>query len=393
MTAPHEPAPAASVIERVDADLPADELITVHLTREQHAYIGRLIEDERLEASLATVAPVPDSLTAADRAAVARRIADSSRPNTQRAYRTSWAAFERWCAEHGHESLPAAPWTVAAHLDALAGEGKALSTITLARAAIAKAHKVGGFDSPTDHEDVLATIRGIRNALREERREGKGRGRGSSRPLRAEDERAILAALPDTRSGRLTRALIVVGRDAMLRRSELAAMRWGDVERQRDGTGVLTVPVSKTSDEPAALGLSPAAMAALDAIRPDDAGDGDPVFLGQRGPLSGTEIARRIRQAGRDAGLGDGFSGHSMRHGAAVDLAFDGVRTPELLAAGRWRNATMVATYTRGAEAAESPMIEYRRRRGDRDDAGGGHVVSAELDALADGQFANRSPG
>lgn len=317
-----------------------------------------------LEAPAQPPATVPDSLSADDRERVARRIADSSRPNTQRAYRTPWRAFCAFCDAHGHDSLPAAPWTVARFLDGLADAGKALSTISLARAAIAKAHKVAGLDSPTGHEDVVATMRGIRNAIREEVREGAARrGRGPARPLRQEDEAAILATLPDTRSGQLVRALIVVGRDAMLRRSELAAMRWGDLEALPDGTGVLTVPVSKTSDEPAALGLSPEAMAALEALRPAEAGPEDHVFRGTRGLLSGQEIAARIRQAAIDAGLGDGFSGHSMRHGAALDLAFDGVRMPELLNAGRWRNPTMVATYTRGAEASEGAMIQYRRRR------------------------------
>ena len=44
-------------------------------------------------------------------------------------------------------------------------------------------------------------------------------------------------------------ALISVMRDGMLRRSEAAAIRWGDIATEDDGAGRLTVARSKTDQE------------------------------------------------------------------------------------------------------------------------------------------------
>ena len=38
--------------------------------------------------------------------------------NTTRAYRSGWAAWQRWAAEHGHQTMPAAPAAGAAYLPA-----------------------------------------------------------------------------------------------------------------------------------------------------------------------------------------------------------------------------------------------------------------------------------
>ena len=67
---------------------------------------------------------------------------------------------------------------------------------------------------------------------------------------------------------------------------------------------------SKTDAEARTVYLTPASVAALAAKRPDGA---VPLF-----GLSAPSISCRIRAAAAAAGLGSGFSGHSVRgHGAA----------------------------------------------------------------------------
>ena len=58
--------------------------------------------------------------------------------------------------------------------------------------------------------------------------------------------------------------------DGGLRRSEAAALTWGDVQRWDDGSGRITVVRSKTDTEAqgAVVAITPTAMRALDAIRP-----------------------------------------------------------------------------------------------------------------------------
>ena len=68
-------------------------------------------------------------------------------------------------------------------------------------------------------------------------------------------------------------------------------------------------------------------MEALLAIRPEDAVT-DPA--GSVFGLSASQISRRVKAAGRMAGLGDGFSAHSPRVGMAQDLSAAGAE-PALL--------------------------------------------------------------
>ena len=103
--------------------------------------------------------------------------------------------------------------------------------------------------------------------------------------------------------------------DAGLRRGEAAALVWDDAARWDDGPGRLCVGRSKTDAEARTVYLTPAAAAALEAMRPAGA-DGSAALFG----LSAPWISRRIRAASAAAGLGSGFSGHSGRgHGAAHD--------------------------------------------------------------------------
>ena len=130
--------------------------------------------------------------------------------------------------------------------------------------------------------------------------------------------------------------------DALLRRSEAAVLTWGDIEREEDGSGRLTVRRAKTDQEGAGavLYLSAATMEALDAIRPGDAAPETPVF-----GLAPDTIGRRVKAACQAAGLPDGYSGHSARVGTAQALVRAGASLPEVMQAGRWQGPAMVSRY------------------------------------------------
>ena len=118
------------------------------------------------------------------------------------------------------------------------------------------------------------------------------------------------------RRGALDIAMIGLMRDARLRVSEAADLTWGDVERQRGGSGRVRVV---GAEETGYREVSADTMKLLLPVR-RDAGDDEPV-LGMRP----NQIARRIDAAARQAGLGEGYSGDSPRLGMIRDMETVGV--------------------------------------------------------------------
>ena len=166
--------------------------------------------------------------------------------------------------------------------------------------------------------------------------------------------RGVETAEQAEKRGRFDVALVAALSDAGLRRSEAAALTWGDVQRWDDGSGRITVIRSKTDAEAqgAVVAITPAAVQALDAIRPVGVTSGEKVFR-----LSESQIARRVKVIAKAAGLADWelFSGHSGRVGMARRMAQNGAPTHEIERQGRWKQGGgMVGRYTRGESAGSA---------------------------------------
>ena len=149
-------------------------------------------------------------------------------------------------------------------------------------------------------------------------------------------------------------ALASVMRDAMLRRSEAAALEWADVELRPDGSGRLRVRRSKTDQEGegAVQYLGKGTAAAVREIRPGNP-DPDAHVFGLR---SGRSVARRLAAMARAAGLEGAFSGHSARIGMARDLV---AAVAAVQVAGRWKSPRMPAHYARGELAARGAVARF----------------------------------
>ena len=148
-------------------------------------------------------------------------------------------------------------------------------------------------------------------------------------------------------------ALCAVMADGGLRRSEAAALVWGDVARAGDGSGRVTIRQSGTSRNgaDAAVVITARAMADLDAIR-RGAGDEAPVF-----GLSAIQVHRRLKKAAQAAGLGGGFSGHSGRVGMARRMTSNGAPVEVTMNQGRWKSPRMVARYARDDATSVAPFL------------------------------------
>ena len=298
-------------------------------------------------------------LRAADRG-VADALESVLSDNTRRVYAAQWRIFTDWCGDVGLRSLPAEPLTVARYLAVRAGSGASVATLRLAASAIAKAHQLAGHESPGRDRGVRASLKGWGRRLAKPQRQAgaltadvlaviritavqpRKRGRGIETPEQAQER------------GKFDVALVAVLSDGGLRRSEASSLTWGDVVRWDDGSGRITVVRSKTDVEAtgAVVAITPAAMKALEAIRPAGVGGGVKVF-----GLSESQIARRVKGIAKAAGLADWefFSGHSGRVGMARRMAQNGAPTHEIERQGRWKQGGgMVGRYTRGESAGSA---------------------------------------
>ena len=280
--------------------------------------------------------------------------------NTRRVYGTQWLLFTGWCDEVGLSALPAEPLTVARYLAARANSGASIATLRLATSTIAKAHEWAKLESPCRDPGVRASLKGwgwglarrqphpgaltgdVLAVIRLTAVQLRKRGRGIETPKQAAER------------GKFDLALVAVLSDAGLRRSEAAALTWGDVQRWGAGSGRITVIRSKTDAEAqgAVVAITPAAMDALSAIRPAGVASGEKVF-----GLSESQIARRVKAIARAAGLENWefFSGHSRRVGMARRMAQNGAPTHEIERQGRWKQGGgMVGRYTRGETAGSA---------------------------------------
>ena len=55
-------------------------------------------------------------ITAADQTRIDDALRDARAANTRAQYRSAWRGWAAWCADHGHEAMPADPLAVAAYL-------------------------------------------------------------------------------------------------------------------------------------------------------------------------------------------------------------------------------------------------------------------------------------
>ena len=259
-------------------------------------------------------APAPAAgLTTADLARLRHSLDSSVSDNTKKMYNSAWRGFESWTQARGTLALPASPPLVAAYLAHLTEESQmSVATIRLHKAALAAVHKAAGHADPTDNEAVRQTMKGIARA--------HGKAQKQAKPLTAEALAAVKATAKSRRSlggpgnrqesaeraswrARVDVALLATQRDGLLRRSEAAALTWGDVEFRDDGAALVTLRRSKTDQEAegTVLYVGRETAQALLAIRPA------PELLDLGASVFGMtarHIGNRVRAAAKAAGLG-----------------------------------------------------------------------------------------
>lgn len=273
--------------------------------------------------------------------------------STMRSYRADVEAFEAWCLDRDIDPFPASVETVCRFLEEQ-GRKKAPSTVRRRLYAIRKVHRLLRLPDPTFDEDINLALRRVRRAKAIRPKQAKG--------LTREFLDRFLETEPDTPWGLRNRAMLSLGYELLARRSELVALRTGDLEERSDGT--LRVLIRRSKSDPFGAGrLAFTSQRTADLVRawldwrgPDIAWLFCPIYQGRaiNRDLGTTTVKRLVKggakRAGLDASDVEAFSGHSMRVGAAQDLLVRGFDTAAIMRAGGWKSVNVLARYLEQAE-------------------------------------------
>lgn len=279
--------------------------------------------------------------------------------NTIRAYTSDFEIFEAWCQAESRTVLPATAETVALFVEAQSKSAKP-ATVSRRRAAIGKIHRLLKLESPVRDEEVnLATRRVFRQKGRRQKQ-----ALGLTAPLKAK----LIAACPADLRGLRDRALITTGYDTLCRRSELVALRVEDIELGADGSGTILVRKAKADQQGRGrlAYLSAETLAHLKSWLEAANLNAGPIFRhtenlkAREMPITAYAVRNvlknRAAEAGLDAATVKGLSGHSMRVGAAQDMAAAGIELGAIMHAGGWRSPEMVMRYIEHMDVRKSGM-------------------------------------
>ena len=294
--------------------------------------------------------------------------------------------FQAWCRRAGRRPFPAEASALAAYLGELERRGYRPATLQRQLASLSHLHRACGHQDPTKARIVGLTLR------RAQRRQGVRPRRPL--PLDRGLVAQMLAGLGDTACDRRDRALLLVARDSLCRRSELAALRREDLAAGGDGAGSILVRRHKADPlgEGRVAWLAPETMAALAAWLKVSGTMAGPLFqatVNGRGPgaeMTPQGLARRFKALAQRAGLdATRISCRSTRIGAAIELVASGASLIEVQLAGGWASPRMPARYaqdllpalgavarlhsrlqSQSAAAPQRPPIEEARTRSGR---------------------------
>ncbi len=319
-----------------------------------------------------TLTPTAHALSIADgrvSAVTRQRIHDSVPDNTRRAYARIWdgrshpdreperpGGFVGWCVEHGRTAVPATAETLAEYVSHLCDKGLAPATIEQAIAAVRTRHRLNGHGR--HFPDAEHALRVLKTHRRDRAAAGLS-GQRQSLPIVVDALRKMVDTIDqDTVLGARDHALLLLGVVTFGRRSEIATLMWDDLAEAQEGMTV-RIRMSKTDQEargetiPVLYGAFPGTDPVRVLIRWRK-------VLGAQGLVSG-RLLRSVDRHGklgngiaanavndivktraRLAGLGEGYTAHSLRAGAATIAYMNGAPISTICRLGRWEPGSRV---------------------------------------------------
>ena len=266
------------------------------------------------------------------------------------AYYRDFCVFVQWCDYTKIEPLPCAAADVTAFLDEQS-KIKAAATVRRYGVSIGKIHRLLNLDDPTKAEVVrLALRRAHRSAVAPQRQ---------SLGLTRNDVNAIVEVRHRSLRHLRDAAMISVGFDGLMRRSEIVALRVSDVECS-DGEAARIVVRRGKTDQLARGRVVWLTFESSQVLREwMDERDGSQFLFGPvygdmviDRSLNPISVQRAIKRSLREIGYAEChcFTGHALRVGAAQELLRMGRDTAGIMRAGGWKSVSTLARYLERAE-------------------------------------------
>ena len=286
--------------------------------------------------------------------------------NTERALRADVQIFSAWCRQHFRAAFPADAATVVAFVDDM-GRVKTPATVRRYVSSIATLHKALRQPSPLDSSSVRFALK------RMHRRRGRRQAqvRGLTWPLR----NRLLEATGDRLIDARDRALLAVGYDTLLRRTELVSLEVPDLLEEIDGTATVLVRSGKTDADGrgATLYLARDTVRLVTTWRELGGVHDGRLFRSVRKDgtvgekLDASQVPRIYKRMARRAELPDEIvdtlAGHSTRVGPVQDMIACGIELPAILQSGRWKTTRMVQRYGERLLARRSGAAQLAERQ------------------------------
>jgi len=305
---------------------------------------------------------------------------DAFAPNTWRQLMSVMRVCYRWAAANNRVLLPMSPEDLRDYLSYLQSIGRASSTIGTHQSLIAMLHRNAGLVPPSTSPLVARAVKKInRMAV------VAGERTGQAVPFRLSDLQKVEAAWADDQSLRNLRdlAFLHVSYSTLMRISEVARFRVGDVMRAEDGRIILegswTKTILDTGSLVKALGSKSSAVLTKWIVASGLLGEPDAylfapvhrsgkVMVVTDEPMSTPALksiyTRAWEAAGHSATAKPNknryrrWSGHSARVGAAQDLARKGYSVPQIMQEGTWKKPETLMRYIRYVEAHKGAMVD-----------------------------------
>lgn len=317
--------------------------------------------------------------------------AGAAAPNTLRALLADLRIADDYQKKRNHPVLPVVPTDLYLLVHERAQRGAAKSSIARLVASLVRLHQLAGYPSPVD-DNVRWKLKEIRKQETRAPRQALGlRLKGETADIHGDEPQPLsllrlLDSIPADPAGLRDRALISMGYDAGLRRSELVRVRTQDIERLSNGEASLFILKSKTDQEGegARVWLSRRSVAHLDAWLAVSRIEDSYVFrplsyrVGQQDhlyPGAVSKILKARMTAFLETLVSEGVltkeqallviantSAHSLRVGCDQDLFAAGVDIGAIMQGLRWTSPKQPLAYARHLGPATSKLASIMRK-------------------------------